>query len=96
MFTHSFRTVSDEELKIPIFGREYKLVIKNEKGEVVKSEEKITREDLKSPYTFTSDADGIYTVAAGFFNVAFCLLKLRGIRISVIYSSREFLLRRKS
>ena len=91
MFTHSFRTVSDEELKIPIFGREYKLVIKNEKGEVVKSEEKITREDLKSPCTFTPDADGIYTVAAGFFNVAF-----RGIRISVIYSSREFLLRRNS
>ncbi len=54
-----------KELTIPIFGREYKLVIKNEKGEVVKSEEKITRKDLKFPYTFTPDADGVYSVEAG-------------------------------
>ncbi len=54
-----------KELKIPIFGREYKLVIKNEKGEVVKSEEKITRKDLKSPYAFTPNANGVYSVEAG-------------------------------
>ncbi len=64
-FITKWQGEAGKELVLPIFGTEYKLVIKNAKGEVVKSEEKITREDLKSPYAFTPDADGIYTVEAG-------------------------------
>ncbi len=64
-FITKWQGEAGKELVLPIFGTEYKLVIKNAKDEVVKSEEKITREDLKSPYTFTPDADGVYTVEAG-------------------------------
>ena len=51
-----------EELKIPIVGTDYKLVIKDEQGKVVKSEEKVTVTDYD---TFTPKADGVYTVEAG-------------------------------
>ena len=53
-----------EALKIPIFG-EYKLVIKNDKGAVVKLEESTKMEDLNAPYSFTPELDGVYTVEAG-------------------------------
>lgn len=53
-----------EALKIPIFG-EYKLVIKNDKGSVVKLEESTKMEDLNAPYSFTPELDGVYTVEAG-------------------------------
>ena len=46
-------------------GKEYKLVIKNAKGEVVKSEAKLTLEDSTKPYVFTPNEDGVYTVEAG-------------------------------
>ncbi len=64
-FITKWQGEAGKELVLPIFGTEYKLVIKNAKGEVVKSEEKITREDLKSPYVFIPTANGVYTVEAG-------------------------------
>ncbi|MGP1461397.1 MAG: BspA family leucine-rich repeat surface protein, partial [Bacteroides sp.] len=56
-----------EKLKFPIVGTDYKLVIKNEKGEVVKSEEKVTVEGTEESvyHAFTPTADGVYTVEAG-------------------------------
>ena len=66
-FITKWQGKAGEELKLPIVGTDYKLVIKNEKGEEVKSEAKVTVEGTgKSFYhAFTPTADGVYTVEAG-------------------------------
>ncbi len=64
-FITKWQGVKGAELRIPIMGKGYKLVIKNAKGEVVKSEAKLTLEDSTKPYVFTPDEDGVYTVEAG-------------------------------
>ena len=66
-FITKWQGKAGEELKLPIVGTDYKLVIKNEKGEVVKSEEKVTVEgtDESFYHAFTPKADGMYTVEAG-------------------------------
>ena len=64
-FITKWQGVKGAELRIPIMGKEYKLVIKNAKGEVVKSEAKLTLEDSTKPYVFTPNEDGVYTVEAG-------------------------------
>ncbi len=66
-FITKWQGKAGEALKFPIVGTDYKLVIKNEKGEVVKSEEKVTVKGTKESYyhAFTPTADGVYTVEAG-------------------------------
>ncbi len=64
-FITKWQGTAGKALAIPIFGKEYKLVIKNEKGEEVKREEKLIVENLMDPYTFTPNTDGIYTIEAG-------------------------------
>ena len=66
-FITKWRGKAGRELKIPIVGTGYKIVIKNEKGEVVKSEEKVTVTGNGEAYyhAFTPTADGVYTVEAG-------------------------------
>ena len=65
-FITKWQGKAGEALKIPIVGTDYKLVIKNEKGEVVKTEEKVTvtGEDDSYYHPFTPSADGVYTVEA--------------------------------
>ena len=73
-----------EALKIPILGKDYKLVIKNNKGEVVKSEAKLTIEDTDTPYVvFTPTTDGVYTVEAGPEGVSRMYMKS-------VYTGHEF------
>ncbi len=66
-----------KKLKFPIVGKDYKLVIKNEKGEVVKTEEKVTvtGEDDSYYHPFTPSADGVYTVEAGPEGVKYMRMK---------------------
>ena len=66
-FITKWQGKAGEELRIPIVGTEYKLVIKDEQGKVVTSEEKVTVEgtDESCYYPFTPPADGVYTVEAG-------------------------------
>ena len=66
-FITKWQGKAGEALKFPIVGTDYKLVIKNEKGEVVKSEEKVTVKGTDESYyhAFTPTADGVYTVEAG-------------------------------
>ena len=66
-FITKWQGKAGEELKIPIVGTDYKLVIKNEKGEEVKTEEKVTVTGEGEAYyhPFTPSADGVYTVEAG-------------------------------
>ena len=66
-FITKWQGKAGETLKIPIVGTDYKLVIKNEKGEVVKSEEKVTVEGTNESFyhAFTPTADGVYTVEVG-------------------------------
>ena len=61
-FITKWQGKAGEELKFPIVGTDYKLVIKNEKGEVVKTEEKVTVEgtDESFYHAFTPTADGVY------------------------------------
>ncbi len=64
-FITKWKGEAGKELKIPIVGTEYQLVIKDESNNPVK-EEKVTVTEGDSPYyTFTPDAEGIYTVEAG-------------------------------
>ena len=69
-FITKWQGKADEELKIPIVGTDYKLVIKDEQGKVVMSKEKVTvtgkGEDYYPAYypAFTPTADGVYTVEA--------------------------------
>ena len=65
-FITKWQGKAGEALKFPIVGTDYKLVIKNEKGEVVKTEEKVTVTGTDDSYyhTFTPTADGVYTVEA--------------------------------
>ena len=66
-FITKWQGKAGEELKFPIVGTEYKLVIKDAQGKVVKSEEKVTVEGTDASYyhAFTPEADGVYTVEAG-------------------------------
>ena len=68
-FITKWQGKAGETLKIPIVGTGYKVVIKNEKGEVVKTEENVTKREQGYPYhdtfLFTPEADGVYTVEAG-------------------------------
>ena len=66
-FITKWQGKAGEELKFPIVGTEYKLVIKDAQGKVVTSEEKVTVEGTDASYyhAFTPTADGVYTVEAG-------------------------------
>ena len=66
-FITKWQGKAGEELKLPIVGADYKLMIKNEKGEVVKTEEKVTVTGTDESYyhAFIPTADGVYTVEAG-------------------------------
>ena len=66
-FITKWQGAAGEYLKIPIVGTDYKLVIKDAQGNVVKSEEKVTVEGTDASYyhAFTPTADGVYTVEAG-------------------------------
>ncbi len=65
-FITKWQGKAGEELKFPIVGTEYKLVIKYAQGKVVKSEEKVTVKGTDESYyhAFTPTADGVYTVEA--------------------------------
>ena len=66
-FITKWQGKAGEVLKLPIVGTNYKLVIKNENGEVVKTEEKVTVTGEGEAYyhPFAPTADGVYTVEAG-------------------------------
>ena len=66
-FITKWQGKAGEELKFPIVGTDYKLVIKDAQGKVVKNEEKVTVEgtDKSFYHAFTPTADGVYTVEAG-------------------------------
>ena len=64
-FITKWQGKAGEELKLPIVGTDYKLVIKNEKGEEVKSEAKVTVTSEDKYHPFTPKTDGVYTVEAG-------------------------------
>ncbi len=66
-FITKWQGKAGEELKLPIVGTDYKLVIKDDKGKVVKTEEKVTVTGEGEAYyhPFTPTADGVYTVEAG-------------------------------
>ena len=66
-FITKWQGKAGEELRLPIVGTDYKLVIKDAQGKVVKSEEKVTVEGTDKSYyhAFTPEADGVYTVEAG-------------------------------
>ena len=76
-FITKWQGKAGEELKFPIVGTDYKLVIKNEKGEVVKTEEKVTVTGEGEAYyhLFTPTADGVYTVEAGPAGVKYMRMK---------------------
>ena len=78
-FITKWQGKAGEELKFPIVGTEYKLVIKNEKGEVVKTEEKVTVTGEGEAYyhAFTPTADGVYTVEAGPEGVKYMRMKIK-------------------
>ena len=63
-FITKWQGKAGEELRIPIVGKDYKLVIKNKMGEVVDIEEKLTVKRA-GYYTFTPTANSVYTVEAG-------------------------------
>ena len=77
-FITKWQGKAGEELRIPIVGTDYKLVIKNEKGEVVKTEAKITVTGESEAYyhPFTPSADGVYTVEAGSAGVKYMRMKV--------------------
>ena len=68
-FITKWQGKKDEALKIPIVGKEYKLVIKKADGTELKIEEKLTVKDPLNPYSYIPAEDGIYTVEAGPENV---------------------------
>ncbi|MGP1461473.1 MAG: BspA family leucine-rich repeat surface protein, partial [Bacteroides sp.] len=78
-FITKWQGKAGEELKIPIVGTDYKLVIKNEKGEEVKTEEKVTvtGDDEAYYHPFTPTADGVYTVEAGPEGVKYMRMKAK-------------------
>ena len=66
-FITKWQGKAGKELRIPIVGTDYKLVIKDEQGKVVTSKEKVTVTGKGESYypAFTPTADGVYTVEAG-------------------------------
>ena len=71
-FITKWQGKAGEELKFPIVGTDYKLVIKDAHGKVVTIEEKVTVTDY---YAFTPKADGVYTVEAGPEGVKYMRMK---------------------
>ena len=61
-FITKWQGKAGEELRIPIIGAYYDLVIKNERGKVVKKEENVSVYGVRAFYSFTPQADGVYTV----------------------------------
>ncbi|MGP1460894.1 MAG: BspA family leucine-rich repeat surface protein [Bacteroides sp.] len=78
-FITKWQGKAGEVLKLPIVGTDYKLVIKNEKGAVVKTEEKVTVTGKDDSYyhVFTPEADGVYTVEAGPAGVKYMRMKAK-------------------
>ena len=64
-FVTKWEGKKNTELKIPIFGKDFKLVIKDNNGQVIKSEETVVAETESALYKFTPEKDGEYTVEAG-------------------------------
>ena len=64
-FVTKWEGKKNTELKIPIFGKDFKLVIKDNNGQVVKSEETLTAETGNAIYKFTPEKDGEFIVEAG-------------------------------
>ncbi|MGP1460752.1 MAG: BspA family leucine-rich repeat surface protein [Bacteroides sp.] len=90
-FITKWKGEAGKELKFPIVGTDYKLVIKNEKGEVVKTEEKVTvtGEDDSYYHAFTPTADGVYTVEAGPEGVKY--MRMRGYLQLLLTSNAKLL-----
>ena len=78
-FITKWQGKAGEVLKLPIVGTNYKLVIKNENGEVVKTEEKVTVTGDGEAYyhPFAPTADGVYTVEAGPAGVKYMRMKAK-------------------
>ena len=78
-FITKWQGKAGEELKIPIVGTDYKLVIKDAQGNVVKNEEKVTVEGTDASYyhAFTPTANGVYTVEAGPEGVKYMQMRVR-------------------
>ncbi|MGP1461094.1 MAG: BspA family leucine-rich repeat surface protein [Bacteroides sp.] len=76
-FITKWQGKAGEALKFPIVGTEYKLVIKDAQGKVVKTEEKVTVTGEGEAYyhAFTPTADGVYTVEAGPEGVKYMRMK---------------------
>ena len=76
-FITKWQGKAGEALKLPIIGKDYKLVIKDEQGKVVKTEEKVTVTGEGEAYyhPFTPTADGVYTVEAGPEGVKYMRMK---------------------
>ena len=64
-FVTKWEGKKNTELKIPIFGKDFKLVIKDSKGQVLKSEDALTAETENAVYKFTPEKDGEFIVEAG-------------------------------
>ena len=93
-FITKWQGKAGEELKIPIVGTEYKLVIKDAQGNVVKSEEKVTVEGTDESYyhAFTPTADGVYTVEAGPEGVQYMKMRTWWEGVGVSSTSNDKLL----
>ena len=92
-FITKWQGKAGEELRIPIVGTNYKLVIKNEKGEVVKTEEKVTVEGTDDSYchAFTPTADGVYTVEAGPEGVKYMKMRIKWEEQTLLTSNDKLL-----
>ena len=92
-FITKWQGKAGEELKFPIVGTDYKLVIKNEKGEVVKTEEKVTVKGTDASYyhAFTPTADGVYTVEAGPEGVKYMKMRIKWEEQTLLTSNDKLL-----
>ena len=77
-FITKWQGKAGEALKFPIVGTDYKLVIKDAQGKMVKSEEKVTVTGTDESYyhAFIPSADGVYTVEAGPEGVKYMRMKV--------------------
>ena len=53
------------ELKIPIVGHDYRLIVKDDKGQEVSKQEHLTIANVETAPSFTPTEDGLYTVEVG-------------------------------
>ena len=86
-FITKWQGKAGEALKLPIVGADYKLVIKDDKGKVVKTEEKVTVTGEGEAYyhPFTPTADGVYTVEAGPEGVKYMLMETEIKDLNMIF-----------